>query len=38
MNELALTFEGAVREPGSGRELVLLIERAGLAAAPDGAA
>lgn len=27
MNELRLGFAGAVREPGSGRELVLLIER-----------
>ncbi len=27
-NELALEFSGAVREPGSGRELVLLIEAA----------
>ncbi|WP_198371013.1 hypothetical protein, partial [Roseomonas rosulenta] len=28
MNELALHFTGAVREPGTGRELVLLIEAA----------
>ena len=27
VNELRLGFAGAVREPGSGRELVLLIER-----------
>jgi hypothetical protein len=30
-NALALGFSGAVREPGTGRELVLLIERADLA-------
>jgi hypothetical protein len=32
-NELAFAFSGAVREPGTGRELVLLIERAALAPA-----
>ena len=28
MNDLALAFDGAVQEPGTGRELVLLLERA----------
>jgi glycosyltransferase involved in cell wall biosynthesis len=28
MNDVALTFDGGVREPGTGRELVLLLEQA----------
>jgi hypothetical protein len=30
-NTLALDFTGAVREPGTGRELVLLLEAAAIA-------